>query len=168
MKDSIDFCIARIRQLHADAWHTPEYLAEVAFLYDHIVKTGSHEPIIDMGMKLMFPFAQVGDMVETAMSLGYISAPKKGTWGGKITKQSLKILGLAPTVKRKTRIDSFNCPNCGAKALKRIVYGMPDDNFDFKKNIVGGCIPQAEDVGCKSCEWVGFRRELEAGGSREL
>jgi hypothetical protein len=161
MKDSIDFCIARIKRLHTDAWHTPEYLAEVAFLYDHIVKTGTHEPIIDMGMKLMFPFAQVGDMVETAMSLGYISAPKKGTWGGTITKKSLRILGQVEPQKRRKRIDRLACPACGEKTLRKIVYGMPGDDFDFKRNFVGGCIPSPEDIGCKNCEWVGMRSQLE-------
>ena len=161
MKDSIHFCIARIQQLHVDAWHTPEYLAEVAFLYDHIVKTGTHEPIIDMGMKLIFPFAQVGDMVETAMSLGYISAPKKGTWGGTITKKSLRILGQDEPKKRRKRIDSLACPACGEKTLKKIVYGMPGDNFDFRRNFVGGCIPSPEDIGCKNCEWTGIRSQLE-------
>ena len=161
MKDSIDFCIARIQQLHVDAWHTPEYLAEVAFLYDHIVKTGTHEPIIDMGMKLIFPFAQVGDMVETAMSLGYISAPKKGSWGGTITKKSLRILRQDEPKKRRKRIDSLACPACGEKTLKKIVYGMPGDNFDFRRNFVGGCIPSPEDIGCKNCEWTGIRSQLE-------
>jgi hypothetical protein len=46
--------------------------------------------------------------------------------------------------------------------LKKIVYGMPGDDFDFKNNFVGGCMPSAEDIGCKNCEWVGFRSELSA------
>ncbi len=45
--------------------------------------------------------------------------------------------------------------------LKKIVYGMPGDDFDFKNNFVGGCMPSAEDIGCKNCEWVGFRSELD-------
>ena len=162
MKDSIDFSVARIQQLNKDTEYTPEFLAEVAFLYDHIVKTGSHEPIIDMGMKLMFTFAEVGEMVETAMSLGYISAPKKGTWGGTITKKSLRILGQDEPMKRRKRIDSLVCPACGEKTLKKIVYGMPGENFDFRKNFVGGCIPSPEDIGCKNCEWVGFRSQLDS------
>jgi hypothetical protein len=63
--------------------------------------------------------------------------------------------------KRRKRIDSLVCPQCGEKTLKKIVYGMPDDNFNFQKNFVGGCIPSEEDIGCKNCEWVGIRANLE-------
>ena len=62
---------------------------------------------------------------------------------------------------RLKRLDSFKCPQCGEKMLKKIVYGMPGDDFDFKNNFVGGCMPGPEDIGCKNCEWVGFRSELE-------
>ena len=62
---------------------------------------------------------------------------------------------------RRKRLDSYKCPQCGLKMLKKIVYGMPGDDFDFRNNIVGGCMPSAEDIGCKNCEWVGFRSELE-------
>jgi hypothetical protein len=90
--DSIEFSVARIRML-LDRQHTPEFLAEIAFLYDHIVKTGTHEPVIDLGMKLIIPFDQVGQMVLSAMEAGYIAAPKRGTWGGTITRKALKVLG---------------------------------------------------------------------------
>ena len=159
--DSIQFCVARIHMLRKDSSHTPEFLAEVAFLYDDIVKTGTHEPIIDMGMRLLIPFEQVGEMVAYAMENGYIAAPKRGTWGGAITQKSLRILGQIEPKKRRKRIDSFVCPACGEKTLKKIVYGMPGDDFDFRRNFVGGCIPSPEDVGCKNCEWVGFRSRFE-------
>ena len=159
--DSIQFCVARIHMLRKHSSHTPEFLAEVAFLYDDIVKTGTHEPIIDMGMRLFIPFEQVGEMVAYAMENGYIAAPKRGTWGGTITKKSLKILGQVEPVKRRKRLDSFKCPQCGEKTLKKIVYGMPGDDFNFRKNFVGGCIPSSEDIGCKNCEWVGFRSQIE-------
>jgi len=154
--DSIEFSVARIRIL-LDRQDSPEFLAEVAFLYDHIVKTGTHEPVIDLGMKLMIPFELVGQMVANAMADGYIATPKRGTWGGTITQKSLKILGQIEPTKRKKRIDSLVCPNCGEKTLKKIVYGMPDEGFDFQKNFVGGCIPGPEDIGCKNCEWTGIR-----------
>jgi len=89
--DSIEFSVARIHSLWGGA-ATPEFLAEIAFLYDHIVKTGTQEPIIDMGMKLLIPFEQIGEMVAYAMEDGYIAAPKQGTWGGTITQKSLRIL----------------------------------------------------------------------------
>lgn len=46
--DSVEFSVARIRML-VGGEYTPEFLAEIAFLYDHIVKTGTHEPVIDLG-----------------------------------------------------------------------------------------------------------------------
>ena len=84
-----------------DDRQAPAFLAEIAFLYDHIVKTGTQEPIIDMGMKLMIPFEQVGEMVSYAMEDGYIAAPKQGTWGGTTTQKSLSILGQVEAKKRK-------------------------------------------------------------------
>ena len=67
--------------------------------------------------------------------------------------------------KRRKRIDSLVCPSCGEKTLKKIVYGMPGEDFDFKKHFVGGCIPAREDIGCKNCEWVGMRASLEKENS---
>jgi hypothetical protein len=157
--DSIEFSVARIR-MFLDRQDTPEFLAEIAFLYDHIVKTGTHEPVIDLGMKLIIPFDQVGQMVSSAMEAGYIAAPKRGTWGGTITRKALKVLGQGEPQKRKKRIDSLVCPSCGEKTLKKIVYGMPGEDFDFRKNFVGGCIPGPEDIGCKNCEWVGIRDQF--------
>jgi hypothetical protein len=157
--DSVEFSVQRIHMLMDDR-QAPAFLAEIAFLYDHIVQTGTHEPVIDLGMKLMIPFDQVGDMVVDAMSYGYISAPKRGTWGGAITQKALKVLGQIEPKKRRKRIDSISCPSCGEKTLKKILYGMPGDDFDFQKYFVGGCAPSAEDIGCKNCEWVGIRDEM--------
>ena len=157
--DSIDFTVARIKSMWGSRV-TPEFLAEIAFLYDHIVRTGTKEPVIDLGMKLMIPFDQVGQMVVDAMSLGYLTAPRRGTWGGAITQKALKVLGQVEPKKRRKRIDSIPCPNCGEKTLKKILYGMPGDDFDFQKYFVGGCTPSAEDIGCKNCEWVGIRDEM--------
>jgi hypothetical protein len=157
--DSIEFSVARIRML-LDRQETPEFLAEIAFLYDHIVKTGTHEPVIDLGMKLIIPFDQVGQMVSSAMEAGYIAAPRRGNWGGTITRKALKVLGQSEPQKRRKRIDSLVCPSCGEKTLKKIVYGMPGEDFDFRKNFVGGCIPGREDIGCKNCEWVGMRDQF--------
>jgi hypothetical protein len=67
--------------------------------------------------------------------------------------------------KRRKRINSLACPQCGEKTLKKIVYGMPGDNFNFQKNFVGGCIPSEEDIGCKNCEWVGIRANFERENS---
>jgi ribosomal protein L37AE/L43A len=56
---------------------------------------------------------------------------------------------------QRNRVNTLNCPQCGEKTLKKILYGMPSDNFDFQNSLVGGCIPNPEDIGCKNCEWVG-------------
>jgi len=53
------------------------------------------------------------------------------------------------------------CPQCGEKALQRIIYGLPNDDFDFDKYISGGCIPHPHDIGCRQCDWFGSRTELE-------
>ncbi len=157
--DSLEFSVLRIHMLKDD-FLASEFLVEIAFLYDHIVKSGTHEPVIDLGMNLMIPFDQVGPMVEDAISLGYLTAPKRGTWGGAITQKALKVLGQVEPAKRRKRIDSIPCPSCGEKTLKKILYGMPGDDFDFQKYFVGGCAPSAEDIGCKNCEWVGIRDEM--------
>ena len=68
---------------------------------------------------------------------------------------------LGPNGKRRKRFSSLTCPSCGHLGLQKILYGMPGDDFDFQKNFVGGCIPANEDIGCKNCEWVGFRSELD-------
>jgi len=53
------------------------------------------------------------------------------------------------------------CPQCGEVGLQKIIYGMPGDDFPFNKVIIGGCIIADEDVGCPSCDWIGFKRDLE-------
>ena len=40
--------------------------------------------------------------------------------------------------------------------LKKILYGMPGDDFPFEKYIVGGCIMSEADVGCTQCDWSGM------------
>jgi hypothetical protein len=46
------------------------------------------------------------------------------------------------------------CPNCNSdKHLKKILYGMPGDSFDFTKYHVGGCMPGDSTVHCSNCGW---------------
>lgn len=78
----------------------PEFFAEVAYLYDQMVQTGTKEPIIDMGMKLIIPFAEVGHVVSQAMEARYITAPKRGSFGGSMTNKARRVLGQ-PIVKAK-------------------------------------------------------------------
>ncbi len=96
--DHIEFSVSRLRILWGGDWDQPEFLAEVAYLYDQIVRTGTHEPIIDMGMKLIIPFEEVGEAVSNAMAWKYIASPKRGTYGGEITNKARKVLGQ-PSVK---------------------------------------------------------------------
>ncbi|CAN2188054.1 hypothetical protein MCEMRE196_00490 [Candidatus Nanopelagicaceae bacterium] len=98
----IEFSVIRIRQIWATEWQSPEFLAEVAYLYDQIVRTGTHEPVIEMGMKLMISFEFVGEAVALAMEERYLTAPKKGSWGGEITNKALKVLGQ-PIVKAESK-----------------------------------------------------------------
>ena len=98
----IEFSVSRIIQLWDKDWDDPKFLAEVAYLYDQMVQTGTHEPVIEVGMKLMIPFMEVGSAVAYAMEKGYISAPKKGMFGGVITNKSRKVLGQ-PLVKAEPR-----------------------------------------------------------------
>jgi transcription elongation factor Elf1 len=53
------------------------------------------------------------------------------------------------------------CPQCGEVGLQKIIYGMPSDDFNFDKYIVGGCIVSEANIGCTNCEWSGTRNELE-------
>ena len=91
--DHIEFSVSRLRILWGGDWDQPEFLAEVAYLYDQIVRTGTHEPIIDMGMKLIIPFEEVGEAVSNAIAWRYLTAPKRGTNGGEITNKARKVLG---------------------------------------------------------------------------
>ena len=45
------------------------------------------------------------------------------------------------------------CPVCGSKSVKPILYGMPSPDCDFSKYIIGGCCIQDDspDWGCESC-----------------
>jgi hypothetical protein len=94
----IEFSVSRLRQIWDMDRDQPEFLAEVAYLYDQIVQTGTHEPIIEMGMKLMIPFEEVGAAVSNAMEWKYLTAPKRGSNGGAITNKARKVLGQ-PIVK---------------------------------------------------------------------
>ena len=53
------------------------------------------------------------------------------------------------------------CPQCGEVGLQKIIYGMPSDDFNFDKYIVGGCIVSEANIGCTKCEWSGTHNELE-------
>ena len=52
------------------------------------------------------------------------------------------------------------CPRCGKVGkLQKIIYGLPNENFDFEKDISGGCVisENSPSIGCKECGWSGIR-----------
>jgi serine protease Do len=63
-------------------------------------------------------------------------------------------MGLASELKKVA------CPRCSETGtLQEIVYGMPSVDFDFEKDIVGGCVisDESPNVGCSECGWRGIR-----------
>lgn len=64
--------------------------------------------------------------------------------------------------RKRVRLSAASCPSCGQKGqLKKIIYGMPVQDFDFEKYIVGGCCVTGQDpeIGCVECGWEGMRGE---------
>ncbi len=57
------------------------------------------------------------------------------------------------------------CPECRKDGvIRRILWGMPDENFDFRRFASGGCVMNGDDpdVQCKECLWEGFRNQLDS------
>ena len=154
----MDFSLERARALKPDV-DDEEYLLEIAFLYDRIVQSGSKVPVIDLAYELVLPLEFVGDCVSNAMEIGFLSAPKRGSFGGLITPKALKRIN--PDRIRRKQLRTLACPKCGTKGLKKILYGMPGDDFKFGKYIVGGCIPNEADIGCPKCDWSGIWDEMK-------
>jgi hypothetical protein len=66
-------------------------------------------------------------------------------------------------VTKKSKAQKFpvlKCPQCANHGLLPIAYGMPSDDFEFEKFIVGGCMPSKADIGCSNCGWTGIRDEM--------
>jgi len=57
------------------------------------------------------------------------------------------------------------CSNCQTKLfVKRIVYGLPSDEFDFERFHVGGCIPNEATFHCTKCGWEAVSTtEIDSG-----
>ena len=54
----------------------------------------------------------------------------------------------------KPKLAELVCVDCGTVGkIKKIIYGLPSDDFDFEKYAVGGCIIEdgAPDIECGSC-----------------
>jgi hypothetical protein len=87
----MDFALERARSMTPDSddW---DYLLEISWLYDRIVKSGSQIPVIDLAYELVLAEEFVGECVSTAMDISFLTAPKRGTFGGKITPKALRKL----------------------------------------------------------------------------
>ena len=60
----------------------------------------------------------------------------------------------------KAELKKVACDKCGAVGtLQEIIYGLPSEEFDFSKNISGGCVMSDESpsIGCSKCDWRGIR-----------
>jgi DNA-directed RNA polymerase subunit M/transcription elongation factor TFIIS len=57
-----------------------------------------------------------------------------------------------------------NCPNCGSnKAVREILYGLPEGPVDESKYAIGGCCVSESDpsLRCTTCGWEGeFKNQL--------
>ncbi len=69
-----------------------DYLLEISWLYEGIVKSGSQIPVIDLAYELVLAEEFVGECVSTAMENGLLTNPKRGTFGGTITPKALRML----------------------------------------------------------------------------
>jgi hypothetical protein len=52
------------------------------------------------------------------------------------------------------------CPRCGKfEVLQPIIYGLPNEDFDFENNISGGCLVGGymPNIGCIECGWKGLQ-----------
>jgi hypothetical protein len=87
----IDFVLERIRSLDPDS-SSEEFLLEISWLYDRVVKSGSVQPVIDLAFELVMPKDFVGECVSTAMEMGLIKTPKKNSNGGEISQKALRKL----------------------------------------------------------------------------
>ena len=71
---------------------------------------------------------------------------------------------------KRVRLLTAICPLCCEKGgLKKIIFGMPNSDFDFEKYIVGGCCVTDNDpeIGCVKCGWKGLRLELLMNNSNQ-
>lgn len=87
----VDFALARINSLIPNS-ESEEYLLEISWLYDRVVQSGSQEPVIDLSYELVLSKEFIGECVSTAMEIGLIKAPKKGSNGGLISQKALRKL----------------------------------------------------------------------------
>jgi hypothetical protein len=90
----MDFALERARSMtpNSDDW---DYLLEISWLYDRIVKSGSQIPVIDLAYELVLAEDFVGECVNTAMDEGLLTNPKRGRFGEVISPKAYKMLRQA-------------------------------------------------------------------------
>jgi len=91
--EPIDFALTRIESLRPDS-SDPEYLLEIAWLYDRIVQAGSKEPVVDLSYELVLPLEFVAECVRRSMDARLIKLPAKRSNGGRISVKALRRLKL--------------------------------------------------------------------------
>ena len=66
--------------------------------------------------------------------------------------------------KSKIRIGKFTfCPKCNEKGkVKEILYGMPSEDYNEDKYVLGGCCITDNDpeIQCTACDWNGMAEEV--------
>ena len=70
---------------------------------------------------------------------------------------------MSENLRKRVRLSTASCPSCGGVGvLKKIVFGMPDKDFDHNRFISGGCCVTEDDpeIGCVQCDWAGKRKDL--------
>jgi len=90
---NLDFALMRARALTPNQ-ESEEYLLEIAYLYDRIVRAGSLSPVHDLSLELVQPFDFIADCVSSAMHHRYLKNPVRGSNGGEISQIALRKLKL--------------------------------------------------------------------------
>jgi hypothetical protein len=71
---------------------------------------------------------------------------------------------MQPAKPKRPQLRTLTCPNCAERGLLRpILWGMPEQNFDFNKFASGGCVlPSARppDCRCGGCFHDFYRDEI--------
>lgn len=66
--------------------------------------------------------------------------------------------------KSQIRIGKFTfCPKCNEMGkVKEILYGMPSEDYNQNKYVLGGCCIEENDpeIQCTECDWVGMMEEV--------
>ena len=66
--------------------------------------------------------------------------------------------------KSTIRIGKFTfCPKCNAMGkVKEILYGMPSEDYNQEKYVLGGCCITDDDpeIQCTNCDWTGMKESV--------